>query len=145
MGFVVAPGAAALVFSSISPFYAGLPNLSDRIARTAVAVSWVVYPIALILGLPSYFWLKKRVRPSALNFAIAGAAVATSPWLALTVETPDEASTGDVITVHHHLRTLAGWVEVLKFVGEIALLGVVAGLIFWACISVGRRPYATSA
>jgi hypothetical protein len=96
MGFVVAPGAAAFVFSSISPLYEGLPNISDRIVRTAAAVCWVVYPIAVILGIPLYLWLKGRVRPSAFNFAIAGAAVAALPWLALSVATPDEASTGDI-------------------------------------------------
>jgi hypothetical protein len=146
LGFVVAPGAAAFVFSSISPLYAGLPNLSDRVLRTAEAVSWVVYPIAVILGIPLYLGLKGRVRPSAVNLAIAGAAVAATPWLALSViATPDEASTGDVITVHHHLRTLVGWLEELKFVGEIALFGAFAGLMFWACISIGNRVYAKSA
>ncbi len=140
MGFVIAPGTAAFLFSSISPFYAGLPNIGDRIARTTVAVSWVVYPIAVIVGIPLYQFLKGRVRPSALNFAVAGAAVAALPWLVLgLIATPDEASTGDVVTIHNHLRTFAGWLEFLQFVGGIAILGVFAGIIFWACISVGGK------
>jgi hypothetical protein len=50
LGFLVAPGVAALAFASVSPFFEGLPSLTDRIVRSAEAVSLVVYPMAVIFG-----------------------------------------------------------------------------------------------
>jgi len=145
LGFSLGPGVAAALFAVASPLYAGLPDLADRIVRTAVAVAWVVYPVAVTIGLPLYFVLRKRARPTALNCAVAGGFVAALPWLLLSIITPDEASTGDVVTVHNHLRTTAGWLELLQFVGGISILGAVAGLVFWCAVSLGRLATAKSA
>ena len=132
LGFLVAPGVAALAFASVSPFYEGLPSMTDRIVRSAEAVSFVVYPMAAIFGVPTYLCLRGRLQPSIGNCVFAGSLVAALPWLlALTLVTGDEESVGNVVMVHNHVRTLAGWMEVLKMVGGIAALGAIAGLTFW--------------
>ena len=145
LGFSLGPGVAAALFALASPMYAGLPDMADRIVRTAVAVAWVVYPVALTFGLPLYFVLRRRARPTALNCAVAGGFVAALPWLLLSIITPNEASTGNVVTVHNHLRTTAGWLELLQVVGGISIFGAVAGLVFWCAVSVGRLAGAKSA
>jgi hypothetical protein len=146
LGFITAPALAALLFSIASPLYAGLPKLTERVARTTVAVLFVVYPIALILGVPAYCILRPRMRVTAVNCALMGAGIAALPWLFLsTVVTPDEATTGDVMTVYNHMRTLAGWMEVLQLVGGIACLGAIAGVVFWVLVAAGLRPSKGSA
>jgi hypothetical protein len=66
--------------------------------------------------------------------------VAAAPWLLLSIiETADEESIGNVVMVHHHVRTLAGWAEEIKFVGGIAILGAIAGVVFWLTVVPGAR------
>jgi hypothetical protein len=145
LGFLAGPATACLLFASLSPLYEGLP-LGERIARTALTAAFVVYPITLLIGVPTYLALKARVRPSAMNCVLAGAGVAALPWLAFSfLATPDEASTDGVVTAHHHLLTVAGWLELLPFVGGIALLGAVAGVVFWCAVSLGRKATSASA
>ena len=139
LGFILGPAVAALIFATASPLYAGLTSFLDRVLGTFVAACWVVYPITAVLGLPLYLALRNRAKPSVFNLALAGAAVSMAPWLLLLLVTPDEASTGNVVTVHNHIRTIAGWLEILPFMGEIALLGATAGLVFWCCVTLGRQ------
>ena len=140
LGFLIAPGGAALAFAIVSPFYGGLPSMTDRIVRSAEAVSFVVYPMATIFGVPAYLWLRGRLQPSIGNCVLAGSLIAALPWfLALTLVTGDEASVGNVVMAHNHVRTPAGWMEVLKMVGGIAALGGIAGLIFWLLAAADFR------
>jgi hypothetical protein len=138
LAFAIAPGVAAIAFAVFSPLYEGMPDLRERIFLTAETTAWVVYPLAFAIGLPTYFWLRSRMRPSIINCVLVGAGVASLPWLILGVVVHgDEASVGNVITVHHGMMTLAGWAELLRLVGGIALLGGLAGAVFWLIAATG--------
>jgi hypothetical protein len=109
--FLLAPMAAAWVMGATMPLYEGLPDVGDRISRTANFVAVVVaYPSALLFGVPLFVWLRRRgTRPTLLNCTLAGAGVALLPWLLISL--------------------LA-----LKFIPTlvlIALYGAVGGMVFW--------------
>lgn len=140
LGFITGPGVAVIAFSWASPLYEGLSSLSERIILTAESTAFVVYPITLIFGVPTYLCLRHRLRPSALNCILAAAGVSAFPWLLVSVLfAPDEASVGGVVTVRHHMLTLAGWFEEAKFIGGIAGLGAVAGFVFWCVVVLGTK------
>ena len=140
LGFTVGPGVAVLAFACASPLYMGLSSLGERIILTAETTAFVVYPITLVFGVPTYLCLRRRLRPSVLNCALAGAGVSAFPWLLLSLlAIPDEASTDGVVTAHNHMLTLAGWLEDGKMVGFMAGLGAIAGLTFWCAVLLGGR------
>ena len=145
LGFLLGPFVAAVIFSVASPLYAGLPDLGDRVARTTASVLTLVYPVTLIIGLPVYWLLRDRLQPSIFTCILFGAIVSACPWLLMSCMVPDEARSGQVITVHHHMRTFAGWVETAKLIGLVAGLGAVAGFIFWCCVKLGGKALPTSA
>jgi hypothetical protein len=139
LGFIAGPAVAAVVFSIFSPLGApGRQGVPELIGETVVVLI-VVYPITLVLGGPAYIVLKSRLRPSLLNCALVGSGVAVLPWLLISLITPNEESVGKIVLVHDHVRTLAGWVELIRYLGPIALLGALAGLVFWACVTLGRK------
>lgn len=138
LGFITGPGIAALIFAAVFPAYDGLTSFHDRVWRTFYLVLWVVYPLTLIFGLPLYRFLRGRVRPSILNCGLAGAAVSGLPWFLMgMVATPDWASAGNVVTIEHHMRTFAGWLEFLQIIGVAVVLGFIAGVVFWLCVAMG--------
>lgn len=123
------------MFACLSPAYEGLESLTERVLRTGWLTYVVVLPVALLFGVPVYRALQPRVSPSPLNFALAGAAVSAAPWLVLTLlARPDEAWMGGRVTVHHGFYTLAGWIEVIRFLALIAGLGAASALVFWCVV-----------
>lgn len=142
LGLAIGPAVAALVFATVSALFGGLPSLLVRIWQTFVTTLWGVHPVTLVFVLPLYLLLQDLLRPSLLNCALAGAAVSAFPWLVLgLLGKPEEPSIGSIVTVHNHMRTLAGWGERLHIVGGMAILGVIAGTLFWARAVIGpRRP-----
>jgi hypothetical protein len=140
--FAGAPLAAAFLLACIQPAYDGLPSLADRVFRTFIIYLFIgACPPTVLVGLPTYLILRKRLRPTPLNCALAGAGVASLPWLLLVVALPgaDYAFDGGHITVEHGQKTLWGWLDLGTASGALALLGAFAGLVFWVIAAAGRR------
>jgi hypothetical protein len=115
-------------------------------------IQWLVlltlfggYPAAFIFGLPAYFSLRDRLRPRLVYALLLGGLVAAAPWALLTLVGPNPsfASIGDHVTVQNGQKTLWGWIEAFKLVGEVFLLGLVGGGAFW-CVLTVRKPMGAS-
>jgi hypothetical protein len=85
------------------------------------------YPATLLLGLPTFFFLRKRARASPLNCALAGACVAAAPWLAI----------GLIFAFHSSLSR--EWINQMEFVLEVSAFGALGGCAFWL-IALARVP-----
>lgn len=141
LGFAVAPAAAALLFALLVPAYDGLPSHFDRVWRSSLTYLLVGgYPAALLLGIPAFIVLKTRVNPTPLNCGLAGAAIASLPWLLLSLlSAPNFASTDGHVTYNNGVITAYGLMNLATLVGEVAGLGFFAGLVFWAVVALGLR------
>lgn len=141
IAFVIVPAIAALAMAILQPFYAGLPDFWDRVFRTAVTNAvFGAYPIALVLGVPAYLVFRKRLRPTILNCAAVGAAVAALPWLLLgLLFSPDYAYSNGHVTHQNGHITLWGLFDLAVFTGWIGLFGAGAGVLFWL-ITVPGAP-----
>jgi hypothetical protein len=140
--FAGAPVAAALALACVLPAYDGLPNLLDRIFRTFLLYLIIgACPPAVLVGLPTYLVLRRRLRPTPLNCAFAGAAEASLPWLLLAIILPgaDYSFDGGHITVEHGQKTVWGWLGLGAASGWLALLGAFAGLVFWVIAAAGWK------
>lgn len=140
VAFAVAPAVAALLMALVEPLYAGLPSYFERVWRTAyVYALFGAYPPTLVVGIPTYLILRSKVAATWINCAIAGGFVAGLPWLVLSLlpSGADQASIDGQATVIDGTRTAYGWVVGLESVGEIAVFGLAAGVVFWA-IAVSR-------
>lgn len=137
--FLLVPAVAALSFAIVMPLYGGLPNMADRIWRSAWVYALVgAYPPAVVFGIPAYFALRRHFDPRLINCALVGAVVATMPWLFLTLaSTPSQASSDNRATVINGSYTAFGWLMNAQFVGEIAIFGALAGALFWAIVAAG--------
>jgi hypothetical protein len=141
LAFIVAPGAAALVMAILQPLYAGLPDFWDRVFRTAL-INAVVggYPAALILGVPAYLLLRKRLRPTILNCAAVGAVIAALPWLLLGLFfSPEYAYSNGHVTHQNSHITLWGLFDLSVLTGWIGLLGAGAGVLLWLITVAGAH------
>ena len=139
LAFMLTPAVAATGLACFMPAYDGLPDYWDRVQRTALTFAlFGGYPATLVLGLPAYLFLRSRVRATALNCATTGALIASAPWFVLgMMSLPDWAEVGGQATVRNGTMTMYGWINLFQFVGSIALVGAVAGLVFWL-LAVGR-------
>jgi len=139
--FVIAPAVAALLLASLEPLYAGLPSLMDRVFRTFLLYLLIGgYPSAWMLGIPAYILFRHRLRPTPVNCASVGAAVATLPWLVLgLLSVPDYSYDGGRITVEHGHRTLPGWLDFGTSLGGLAAIGAFAGITFWIVAAAGIK------
>ena len=142
LAFIVTPGLASLGLACAMPLYAGLPDLWDRIVRTALMYAMFgAYPPTIVLGLPLYLALKERLRPTLLNCAWAGAVTAALPPLLLgLIANPTYAYSGGHVTHDHGMRTLWGWLDLGTGVGWMALIGTLTGVAFWLVALCGTRP-----
>ena len=134
LAFVVVPGAAALLMAIAMPAYEGITDPLERIWRSAVAFAvFGAYPPAFIIGLPAFFMLRRHVNAT-------GAVVAALPWLVLAlISRPDNASIDGRSTVIDGSLTAYGWLMNFYYVGQIALLGAIAGALFWFIAAAGSR------
>jgi len=141
LAFVVVPGAAALLMAIVMPAYEGITDPLERIWRSAVAFAvFGAYPPAFIIGLPAFFMLRRHVDATIINCAATGAVVAALPWLVLALlSRPDNASIGGRSTVINGSLTAYGWLMNFYYVGQIALLGTIAGALFWFIAAAGSR------
>jgi lysylphosphatidylglycerol synthetase-like protein (DUF2156 family) len=134
LAFALVPGLAAVGLAAAQPAYEGLDSFAERVWRTALIFSIFGYPLGWAVGIPTYVFLRHRVRPTWLNCSLASAFVAALPWAILVFLGPsaDQASVGGTPTVVNGNRTLYGLLFDLQMIGIIALCGALAGLLFWA-------------
>jgi hypothetical protein len=140
LAFAVAPAVAALAFSCVSPAYEGLPNIFDRIWRTFPLAALVGgYLPAILIGLPAYAILRRRLRPTLLNCTGVAASVAGLPWILLSVlPAADSASiNGHATVVNHHVTWFGVWTG-LEMAAMAGAFGATAGLVFWLIACAGR-------
>ena len=141
-GLLLAPALAAIAMSVVSPAYDGLPDMIERVWRTAEFYAvFGAYPTAVLVGVPTYFVLRRHFRPTILNCAWAGALVAAFPWIVLTfvVKGADQASVNDRPTVIDGVMTAYGWLLRAETIAQIAAFGLFGGLVFWAVTVLGWR------
>lgn len=146
-GLVLAPVLPALLFATLVPAYAGLPERWVRIVATA---PWALviggYVPILFVGLPTYAIARRRLRLMLPNAALLGAFVAALPWALLGfLPIAGEASIdGQATIVDGRLTWFGAW-EVLKFIVPIGLLGAVGGGVFWLIVAKPAFGRAASA
>ena len=140
--FVIVPGLAAFLMAMLMPAYNGLSDPFERIWRTAALFAMFgAYPTAVVVGIPAYFLLRRRFEPKPINCGLAGAVVATLPWLMISLLGPGsgEASVGGRATMINGGWTAFGWLLQLEFLAQIAAFGMFAGGIFWIIAAAGSR------
>jgi hypothetical protein len=148
LAFCIAPLVAAFVYGAFTPAYAGLQNIYDRVFRTGMTyLLFGAYPSTLLIGIPAFLFLRTRLKVSLLNIALAGAFVATLPWLVLgLIATPNYSyDDGHVTAVDGH-KTFWGWMDLAAGLGQVAAMGLLGGFVFWLIVAPPlRRPASSSA
>jgi hypothetical protein len=144
--FLIAPFVAASIFGVAAPAYAGLPDLLDRIVKSTIAyLLFGAYPTAFLLGVPAFLFLRRRLRPTAVNCALVGSMIASLPWLALGLLSPVNYSYDDGhVTTLNGQKTPWGWIDLATLVGQMAALGLLGGLVFWLVAAARLRRTAPS-
>ncbi|MBY3514374.1 hypothetical protein HFN76_19385 [Rhizobium laguerreae] len=145
VALIVVPLVASFAYAVYSPAYQGLPDMMERVVQTTAVVAFFgAYPPTVVLGIPLILYFRGRVRASLANCAMAGASVATFPWLCLTVFFgPDKAYTNDHITHENGMMTWWGLLETTELLAEIAVFGIAAGGLFWLVAAAGiKRQFA---
>jgi hypothetical protein len=155
--FFIAPLVASAAFAS--GFQVNLPS-EFSVSRSFVlndltVFGWlpvflgasllVAYPSTVIVGLPTFFFLRTKVALSVINCILAGVFVASAPWIAwLLVRDPHYWSDGPDLIYHmmgHY--TVLGWIEIgkaaLYYLAFLAPLGALAGLTFWLVAAAGAH------
>lgn len=132
--FLMVPALAALSIAIAMPLYSGLPSMTERIWKSALAYGvFGAYPPTIIFGIPAYLVLRKHFKPRLINCAFVGAFVAALPWALLALaSTPDQASIDDRATVIDGSKTAFGWLMDAQALAQIALFGALGGFLFWA-------------
>ncbi|CAH1678178.1 IncF plasmid conjugative transfer protein TraG [Hyphomicrobiales bacterium] len=139
VAFLFAPVLPAVVMGFIlSSVFQGMTLLYG------FGVSLIVggYIPMLVVGIPIYQGLKRRISPKLLTCAAAGGAVASCPLLVLLLMgAPHSATVGDVATARNGVTTLGGWALAMPYLGGVFALGAIGGFVFWAiaCLRRGRR------
>ncbi len=147
-GFLLAPlivglGIACIVFVlaalSGSGSFGRASATSLLVLAYAVVVGWA---FALIFGVPAYLLLKRlRIVSPLPTIAIAALIGALFPWLThwLLLDPSSSISINGCETVAHGVTTACGYRRLAQ--GSIlpALVGAVAGLVFWLIYAGGWR------
>jgi hypothetical protein len=133
LGFLMAPLAPAALWL-LPGLWHGTPLASLRSLVMLVAMVGG-YPAVVLLGVPAYFLLRRRLRPRLITVALAGGLIAAAPWAAWLPLLPNPSDAWDsrchrVIDGH---TTLCGYVEDMQFIALVFGLGVIGGIAFWIC------------
>jgi hypothetical protein len=141
VGFVAAPALAAAAYSCALPACDGISNLYQRVFMTFVMCClFGAYPTAIVFGIPTFFLLRKRLRPTLISCALAGACVAAMPWVLLTI-LPSPASfiqEGRHIEIVEDHKTVWWWINLAIADAQVAAVGLLGGLAFWFALTAGR-------
>jgi hypothetical protein len=146
LALAVVPLVASFEYAVFSPAYQGLPDMTERIIRTTQVVAFIgAYPPTLVLGIPLLLYLRGRIGPSLANCVMAGALVATLPWICLVLFFgPDQASTDDHVTYQNGMMTWWGFLEAVELLAEITVFGIAAGALFWLLAAAGVKSHPAS-
>lgn len=89
-------------------------------------------PTAVIFGVPAFFLSKIFLHPTVVNSCTVGAAVASFPWILFAIfAKPDGSSIGDNILIQDSKINSLGIILYAQGILQVALLGVLGGLVFW--------------
>ena len=135
LGFLVAPLAGGAAISAMA--LADASPLSDAFSFAALAVLYGGYPPALVLGIPAYLALRRRVRPRPATLALAGGTIAILPWLWAMywpgLRAGVSSQVGNCVSEINGATTWCGHLENAKYLALIFAAGAVGGLAFWLC------------
>ena len=128
LGFVMAPLIAGFLYAI---FY------SARLGSTSILIFLATWVFALaatiILGVPAYLVLRRRVRPRLPIVALVGGLIGAAPALAIVINSR-------YFVAGTPPGTALDW---LKFPGEFFLFGLIGGVIFWFCTVWGDPRFST--
>lgn len=120
-------------------------NYATSVTILSLALTYVGYPIAIVLGIPLYLGLRHRLRPQVLTLMIVGGVVASVPWLVLLAWSSGSATHAEIgrcVAVIDGATTWCGYLENLKFLAMIFGLGALGGITFWLCVAWRDTRYA---
>ena len=139
LGFLVAPLVPAALW--LLPGLASGASIASYGSFVIVVTVYAAYPATLVLGLPTYFALRRRIRPRLMLILPVAGLIAAAPWpvLLLLLPKPRDAWIGSCHTVVEGTTTLCGYLEGLKFIALVFGLGAIGGAAFWLCV-VWRDP-----
>jgi hypothetical protein len=122
LAFALAPLAAAFLFSLIE---------GGKLWDVAVLGA---YAPAIVLGVPAYFLLRRRLRPRLVTLVLASGIIAAAPWALLSFfSQADQATVGNCVAVVDGKTTWCGFLHTLLWLGQIFAYGAFGGLVFWIC------------
>ena len=129
-GFIVAPPAGAIAWFILNGATAS--ELYSGIMIWSFVVSWV---LSIVLGIPTYIFLRNRNKLSVSSLVAGGAFIAALPWLVLTfLPGTTYKKAGEIVIVQNGSYTPDGMLFEAKFIANLGLCGAIAGFIFWVII-----------
>jgi len=133
-GFFAAPLVPAALWL-LPGLWGGAPLASYGSQVMLVAV-YGAYPATMLLAVPAFFALRRRIRPRLITILLAGGLIAAAPWpsLMLLLPNPEEAWIGSCRTVVDGKTTWCGYLEGMKFIAFVFGLGAIGGVAFWICV-----------
>lgn len=123
VGFLLAPIAPAFLVAS----FAILTGPSTAVFLFTTSVLLGGYFPMVVVGLPLYALVRRRMKPTWPNCAAAGAFVATLPWALI-----------DMVTGHFSV------ISAVTQVGLLGGLGAIGGSVFWLVIKGAAPPAGTT-
>ncbi len=146
LAFLIAPGAAALAFACLGAVVTSPPEgAPDTIGwigiMTYLYALFGAYLPTLVLGVPAFLVLRRWLRPTLLNCALVGAAVAAGPWLLMLplASLPGYGQIGGQVPAINGRLTLWGWFLQVRWIALVGGMGALGGAMFWV-ISAARLP-----
>lgn len=128
VAFFVAPWVPSLVVAFGGPFVGGLEQMTLRVFIGLIYGLVLTYMMVLVLGLPLYALLRRRVRLTVLGYALIGVAVAALPVELLVVL---------VSAVRRNPMPMADFAGLMvRLMG----LGALGGVTFWAVAAARLAP-----
>jgi len=133
LGFLMAPLVPAALWLLPGLWY-GTPVASFG-SQVMLVTFYGPYPAIVLLGVPAYLLLRRRLSPRLITVALAGGVIAAAPWavLLLLLPHPTDAWVGRCHTVINGHTTWCGYLEGMKFIALVFGLGVIGGIVFWIC------------
>ena len=132
VAFAVASTVAAFVLAGLYTVQGGIPSVTSTVLRTTLALClYGAWPATLLLAVPTYLVLRRRVRPTLLNGMVTGAILAAllssapGPFMR-----PSDAWVGGREVILDGQTTVWGWIARAKLMASIVIAGAVGGAIF---------------